>query len=342
MSEDNIRVLIVDDEDGVRTGMKKYLEDGNFYVDVAANGKEALTLLNQNKGGYDVALLDHLLVPKPNGIELMKIIKEKYPNIECIIMTGWGSDFLQRAIKAGAFRYIEKPFDSQELVMLIQFAAQQVRIQQISRDILSGISLHQVLSRVIATAKSLSMADFAVIRIFDKTINGFRTYSGDQGETINHVADEEALFHEIMSSGKTVSVPNIHIHENQIHHPVDPSMHSFLGVPIPGGEVHLGVLCVYHHEPEYFDTHETRTILKTLADQVGLVITKAMAFQEIRSHSRYMQALVKAAEGFAQAESTHDLAQLAWTFVKEQLCVSTFFIGLYDQTSRKLNLSSGL
>ena len=129
MTEERVRVLLLDDEESLRVPLKKFLERGFGYrVDDVADGEGALRLVEEVQGRYDVALIDEALLHGPDGIQVMQQIKARYPDIECIIFTGWGTESRQRALQAGAFRYIEKPFDNDVLAMLIRTAAQQVRL----------------------------------------------------------------------------------------------------------------------------------------------------------------------------------------------------------------------
>jgi CheY-like chemotaxis protein len=101
MSEQTLHVLLVDDEEGLRKPLKKFLE-GNFYyyVDAVASGEEAMQLVERAKKCYHVALIDDLLSPGPNtepephGIELMHRIKENCQETEFIIFTGWGMELI--------------------------------------------------------------------------------------------------------------------------------------------------------------------------------------------------------------------------------------------------------
>ena len=148
MCDKRLRILLVDDEASLREPLQKRLQTGFGYeVDLAANGAEALEHVETCAGRYDVALIDQTLIPGPDGIEVMRHIKERYPDIECIIFTGWGGEHRQQALEAGAYRYIEKPFDANELAMMIRTAAQQVRLREISRAILGEHDLELVLAR---------------------------------------------------------------------------------------------------------------------------------------------------------------------------------------------------
>jgi len=210
MTQKHLRVLLVDDENSLREPLTTYLTT-NFGFDVhsAENGEEALQLLDIQQGQFDVALIDDLLLTPPTGIELMRQIKARYPEIESIIFTGWGTERRQRALKEGAFRYLEKPFDNLELVTLIRTAAQQVRLRAISREILSQRELDLVFAQIIAATKSLVAAHESEIVLFDAITEQLRVYpqrlvSDLQGTHFSYA--NESLSREIIARGNVVVV----------------------------------------------------------------------------------------------------------------------------------------
>lgn len=110
-------VLVIDDEDIVRTSCVRALSPEGFEVSVARNGAEGLKLLEQKQ--HDLVLTD-LKMPDIDGIEVLRIIKEQWPAVEVIIITGYQTvDTAVKSIKLGAFDYIEKPFTPDALVTAV-------------------------------------------------------------------------------------------------------------------------------------------------------------------------------------------------------------------------------
>ncbi len=131
MAEKSLRVLLLDDEASLREPLAEYLVKNYHYaVDAAGEVSEAMHLIESAKGRYDVALVDEVLGEDPSGIEVLKQIKAKYPDIEVILFTGWGIQSGIEALRAGAYRYFAKPFNPEELALTIRFAAEQGRIRQ--------------------------------------------------------------------------------------------------------------------------------------------------------------------------------------------------------------------
>ena len=108
------KVLIVDDERGLRTGTKRILQSEGYNVDTAENGTEGIELGTKND--YDLCIID-LKMPDIDGIEVLKTIKKARPNTICYIATAFAtSDTAIEATKLGAQSYIPKPFTTDELL----------------------------------------------------------------------------------------------------------------------------------------------------------------------------------------------------------------------------------
>ncbi len=123
-----IRVLIVDDEEQFAYNLSLILKYRNFEVATAFDGFQALNVLKSGKN-FDVIILDDKM-PKMNGVDAIKKIKTVDPDTEIILMTGHaGLDTGIRAIHEGAFDYMMKPCDMEELVEKIKKACEVGRIK---------------------------------------------------------------------------------------------------------------------------------------------------------------------------------------------------------------------
>lgn len=118
-----IKILLVDDERGFVDIISKRMSKRNIKVTRAYSGTEALQALR--KEDFDVSVLD-LKMEDMDGIEILKIFKKIAPDLPVIMLTGHGSEEAARdGIRFGAFDYMTKPCDLEELVVKIKEAYQQ-------------------------------------------------------------------------------------------------------------------------------------------------------------------------------------------------------------------------
>jgi signal transduction histidine kinase len=111
------RILVVDDELGIREGCRRALTPHGFEVDVAENA--AMGLRKLREGQFDVLLLD-IMMPGMSGMEMLKQVREIAPNLIVIIITGYATVELSvQAIQQGAHDFIAKPFTSELLLQVI-------------------------------------------------------------------------------------------------------------------------------------------------------------------------------------------------------------------------------
>jgi DNA-binding NtrC family response regulator len=116
----NIKLLLVDDEKRFVEVLFKRLNKRNIDVTTAFSGTEGIQALR--KVDFDVAILD-LKMEDMDGLEVLKIFKKMYPKMEVIILTGHESEQTTReGMKYGAFAYISKPCDFEELIYTIRKA----------------------------------------------------------------------------------------------------------------------------------------------------------------------------------------------------------------------------
>jgi len=122
------RVLVVDDEKLIRFSLRESLAEQGYVVHEAAEVAEAIEVFDRHR--IDCAVLDHRL-PDGDGFELMKIFKEKDPNVPIILMTAYST--VEKAVEAmrmGAFTYVNKPFETDEMVLTVRNALETTRLRR--------------------------------------------------------------------------------------------------------------------------------------------------------------------------------------------------------------------
>lgn len=136
MDQEKIRVLIADDEDGLRMTVAAWLGDEGFDVEQAGNGLDAIKIVQSRD--FDIALLD-IKMPGANGLEVLRYIKKNSSPTEVVMMTGMSDvSMAVEAMKLGAKEYLTKPVDMDQLVpqlrSLIKKRDAEDRIRQLQAE----------------------------------------------------------------------------------------------------------------------------------------------------------------------------------------------------------------
>ena len=130
-------ILIVDDEEAIRTSLRSILEDEGYEVAVAANGLEALKIYGTDPP--DLMILD-IWMPEMDGLETLRRVKEFVPTTQVMMISGHGSiETAVKAIKLGAYDYIEKPLSLENVTFRVKQALEQYRLAQENRALRSKV-----------------------------------------------------------------------------------------------------------------------------------------------------------------------------------------------------------
>jgi DNA-binding response OmpR family regulator len=122
---DGARILVVDDEEGIRKSLKAVLEEEGCLVDTAESGQEAIA--KSKTGSYNLALVD-IRLPDMDGVELLTTMGQGTQNMVRIIVTGYPSlDNAIQAVNRGVDGYIVKPFTMEQLLNKIKEHLQKQR-----------------------------------------------------------------------------------------------------------------------------------------------------------------------------------------------------------------------
>ncbi|MCB0345570.1 MAG: response regulator [Bdellovibrionales bacterium] len=109
------RILVVDDEEVVRTVMQRSLEHLGYQVDVAQNGPDALSKFRHDRHAYGLVILD-MMMPKMAGDEVFRRLKELDPDVRVLLASGYTSEGRARSVlDSGGLGFVQKPFAVEEL-----------------------------------------------------------------------------------------------------------------------------------------------------------------------------------------------------------------------------------
>ncbi len=132
------KLLIVDDELHVRESLSHWFSEDGYDVEAAGSGTEALALLGRNT--FDVIVSD-IKMPKMDGLELLGRVRKKDANVAIILVTAYASvDTAVHALKEGAYDYLVKPFDPEELSRIVAKACEKVSLTKENASLKSRLA----------------------------------------------------------------------------------------------------------------------------------------------------------------------------------------------------------
>ncbi len=175
-------ILIVDDEASVRYTLKEVLEEEGYKTNEASTGEEALKLLQT----VDIELIiSDLSMPGMDGMSLLEKVKDLERSPLFIMITAFGSErHAVEAIKLGAYDYLKKPFDIDEVVLVVNRALRSIHLQEENRKLRARLALGR---QMVFNSEAMFQIADTVDRIADKDVNILIT--GESGTGKELVAD---------------------------------------------------------------------------------------------------------------------------------------------------------
>lgn len=188
-----IKILLADDDDGLRRVIQYKLQQKHYEVTAVENGQKALEAIKSQK--FDLVLSD-MKMPQLSGIELLEKIKEIQPDLEVILITAH-ADISQAvlAVKIGAFDYLPKPFEDDQLFLAIEKALKVQRLENENKRLKKRLHKQNIPFHIIGISKAY------------KELLGF----------IKKVAPSDAtvLLYGASGTGKEVLAKLIHVRSNR-------------------------------------------------------------------------------------------------------------------------------
>jgi DNA-binding NtrC family response regulator len=152
LSNQSISVLAVDDEESFLELLQRVLEQEEYAVEKANDGISAINKLQTKT--YDLVLCD-LKMPRVDGVEVLKFVKEHYLDTQVVMLTGVNDvGIAVECMKLGAFHYITKPYSAQELVAVIERALERKKLSIENKVLKSELARHALSGQIIGTSRS--------------------------------------------------------------------------------------------------------------------------------------------------------------------------------------------
>lgn len=160
------RVLILDDESTLRTALFRLLDRKGYQVVTAQRLDEARSFMSPEKP-FDIAIID-MNLPDGNGLDLLTEIKQMSPSTQVIVLTGFASiDTAVQATQKGAYHFLTKPFNVEELMSLLEKALTQKSLEQENKQLRNELGTRYQFNQIIGESDGIKQCLSLVERVAD-------------------------------------------------------------------------------------------------------------------------------------------------------------------------------
>lgn len=270
---EDIRVLLIDDDPGVRKALARYLEFvAEFLVTQYDNGSEALEHLQGTNIDYTAVLLDYVLTSEMGGEQVLAELQKKYPKLPVIIFTGKAPKGGASTLAKGAYRYMRRPIDYTDLEATIKSLAEQDR----------------ALRRMAQDVRSMLDSDICLAWRLNRQEKQFRVVAWD-GEELDEwyrqnvfLNLEDLATREFFSKGAPLFLPNIAASKRYKRKDLanERNWTSLISIPLIKDNHVVGLIDSYTHKELGFknpteEEHWLKTILPAFARQATEAVRNA-------------------------------------------------------------------
>ena len=191
MENNKLHILVVDDDDRIRSLLKEYLNENNFIVSTAENSEEAKKKLNYLK--FDILILD-VMMPGQSGYELTEEVKKNI-KVPIILLTAKGEvENRIKGLELGADDYIGKPFEPKELLLRIKNIIKNTNKLNLDKNYSVGqakIDLNKMYINLRNSSKKINNTEKKVL--IEMLSNPGKTYSRDEIGKISGITQERSI-----------------------------------------------------------------------------------------------------------------------------------------------------
>lgn len=309
-----VPILVVDDERGIRDLLVYELGSRGYRVVAAGDAAEALRLFRE--GDFPVVLSD-VRMPGIDGARLLEEIKAQRPATEVILLTGYGTlESAVSAMKRGAFDYLQKPFDVEELSNLVSRALEKreltalVALHEASRAVFRTLELDRLLPELLELALKVLHADGAALFALDEGgTPALLSTRGEAGAVAAAVAAARRL-----AASKDRPLETLCIPANPSADPRLKGLEGFSAVrglfaaPLCAGGRGVGILSATRTRPDAPIACLDLRHADIFCSQLAQALENAMAYRRLRQAQEQLVRSEKLnAAGLLAASVAHDL-----------------------------------
>jgi PAS domain S-box-containing protein len=313
MSDNILRILLVEDTADISDLVAAFLRENYAYkVDTATTFEGALNSVVQANGYYDVALIDDTIPNGPGeeperfGIELMRRIKDLSPSTESIIFTGWGMDHALEALRAGAYRYLAKPVNLDELAISLRHAVEYHHLKAVVHE-------KQMLERLVETTgallsclnqqelfasikKGMEATGFERVRLYllsedEKSLTGTAHFGMDEGFLGVKWNISSELYEEIFAKNAPSREYWVKAKNNCAE--LEPlgrdNAEDWVWIPLLAGQKAIGLLAADNKTKGRPIVEEELKPLTIFAYQVAAAIKTSQLFEETKQRADHLE-----------------------------------------------------
>jgi len=275
------KILIIDDEIEIINLIENILCSLGYEIDYSTTGKEGLEKIEKND--FSIVLLD-IFLPDFDGFELLRKIKEMKENLPVIILTGFGTtENIVKAIKLGADDFIEKPFNIERFVDVIQKV---IKIKKLEKEIskLKFIESLLELNRTIVSLSSLDIMLEKIVHISENLFSPKRIGIYLIDEYGRNFVLKKQKMDDIKFKIRTVydySELTDFFKESNVYFSKENTFFEVM-LAIKGKEKNIGILSLFFGKDRILKEEELK-FLELFSIQIGIGIENAMLFEKIQN-----------------------------------------------------------
>jgi GAF domain-containing protein/ActR/RegA family two-component response regulator len=329
MPDLTLRVLIVEDDEGEREELAEWLRrKEQITAETAASGKEALEKVRAVDGNYDAVLMDQVL-PDMEGIEVMRRLRQDFPAVQVIMMTGKEPEAGVEALRQGAYRYIIKPVNNEEIAILLRSVAEIRRLarlgllkalHQTSLDIVRELDPAKLMPTIIERAARLVAGEHeaGIGAAYWECDHSRRVatikYSPNPRLVGQSCTFDEGLVGEVIRTGKARYVNDYPRWERRLSLFVSGELagliRNVVEVPIKEGEKVVAVLAVSDSSGDRRFGDSDIEVLERFASLVAIATRNAELYQQALRRQRVLEKL---------GQLGQEMGNLAWHGLQRRL-----------------------